>query len=415
MPARRPATPRKSQRPKPAAKPPAAAAGDIDANRALDLVMELMAVPGKSREERRIVELIAKKLRKAGVPASALRIDGTHRKSSGDVGSLIVKLPGTRNLPRRLLMAHVDTVPICVGCKPVIDGEFIRSADPATGLGGDDRAGAAVVLNSYLEIRRQKRPHPPLTLFFPVQEEIGLYGARFVSLAHLGKPKYGFNWDGGDARLACIGATGDYGIEITIDGAASHAGVHPEEGISAIAIASLAIAELTRNGWHGLIVKEAGRGTSNVGLIHGGEATNVVTPRVHLRAEVRSHDPEFRKVILERYRHAFTAAAQAVRASDGRTGSVRFDADLKYESFRIDPAEPVVKLASNAITKIGLTPETCISNGGLDANWMTAHGLPTVTLGCGQRDIHTVRENLHIPSFLNACRIGLQIAGGDVG
>jgi tripeptide aminopeptidase len=415
MPVRRPAKQRQTPRPKPAGKTSAASAGDIDERQALDLVMELMAVPGKSREERKIVELIAKKLRKTGVPASALRIDAVTRKSPGDVGSLIVKLPGTRNLPRRLLMAHVDTVPICVGCKPVIDGDLVRSADPATGLGGDDRAGAAVVLNSYLELRRQKRPHPPLTLFFPVQEEIGLYGARYVSLAQLGKPKYGFNWDGGDARRACIGATGDYGIEIVIEGIASHAGVHPEEGVSAIAIASLAIAELTRDGWHGLIVKDAGQGTSNVGLIHGGEATNVVTPRVHLRAEVRSHDPEFRKAILERYRHAFTAAANTVRASDGRTGSVHFDADLKYESFRIDPAEPVVKLAAAAISNIGLAPETCVSNGGLDANWMTAHGLPTVTLGCGQRDIHTVRENLHIPSFLSACRIGLLIAGGDVG
>jgi tripeptide aminopeptidase len=234
-------------------------------------------------------------------------------------------------------------------------------------------------------------------------------------LTQLGKPTFGFNWDGGDADSACIGATGDYGIEITIEGIASHAGVHPEDGISAIAIASLAVADLTRAGWHGLIVKDAGRGTANVGVIHGGEATNVVTPRLHLRAEVRSHDPNFRQVILERYRHAFNAAVQTVKASDGRTGSVKFDADLKYESFRIDPTAPVVKLAAAAINRIGLTPETCISNGGLDANWMTAHGLPTVTLGCGQHDIHTVRENLHIPSYLNACRIGVLLASGDLG
>lgn len=374
-----------------------------------------MAVPGKSREEGKIVQLIAAKLRKAGVPAVCLATDAVNRKSPGQVGNLIVKLPGTRKLPRRLLMAHVDTVPICVGCRPVADGDFIRSADSTTGLGGDDRAGAAVVLTAYLELRRQKRPHPPLTLFFPVQEEIGLYGARYVSLAQLGKPKYGFNWDGGDATQACIGATGDYGIEIEIEGIASHAGVHPEEGVSAIAVASLAIAELARDGWHGLILKEQGRGTSNVGAIHGGEATNVVTPRLHLRAEVRSHDPAFRKVILERYRQAFQRAAQTVKASDGRTGRVKFEADLKYESFRLDPRDPVVELASAAISQVGLTPAIGISNGGLDANWMTAHGLPTVTLGCGQHDIHTVRENLHIPSFLDACRIGVLLASGDLG
>jgi tripeptide aminopeptidase len=391
------------------------ATDDIDCERALALVTELMSVPGKSREEGRIMRTICRILRKAGVPEAALVFDEAHRKSAGESGNLIVKLPGTRKLPRRLLMAHVDTVPICVGCQPVVEGEWIRSAGGKTGLGGDNRAGVAVVLTSYLELRRRKLPHPPLTLFFPVQEEIGLNGARHVAIGRLGKPALAFNWDGSEAHSVCIGATGDYGIDIAIEGVASHAGAHPEEGVSAISIASLAIADLTRQGWHGLIVKDGGRGTSNVGVIRGGEATNVVAPGVHLRAEVRSHDPEFRTTILERFRQAFQSAAESVRAVDGRCGQVRFEAELKYESFRLDPSAPVVKLAEKAIAAVGLSPETCISNGGLDANWTTAHGLPTVTLGCGQREIHTIRERLHIPSFLNACRIGVQLASGAVG
>lgn len=374
-----------------------------------------MAVPGKSREEGRILGVVRRKLRAAGVPAECLVVDNANRQSAGESGNLIVKLPGTRKQPRRLLMAHVDTVPICVGCKPVIDGDYIRSADPETGLGGDDRAGVAVVLTAYLELRRRKLPHPPLTLFFPVQEEIGLCGARYVSLSKLGKPTYGFNWDGGDAHLACIGATGDYGIQIAIAGLASHAGAHPAEGISAISIAALAIADLQRNGWHGLVEKPEGRGTSNVGVISGGDATNVVTPRVKLRAEVRSHDPEFRQRILAEYRRAFTSAAEAVRSSDGQPGGVDFRSELQYESFRLDPESPAVKLAQTAIAKVGLQPELKISNGGLDANWMTAHGLPTVTLGCGQHDIHTVKENLHIPGYLAACRIAVALASGELG
>ena len=64
----------------------------------------------------------------------------------------------------------------------------------------------------------------------------------------------------------------------------------------------------------------------------------------------------------------------------------------------------------DAIAAIGLSPEARITNGGLDANWLNAHGLPTVTLGCGQQDIHTVNETLHIESYLQACRIGLLLA-----
>jgi tripeptide aminopeptidase len=312
-------------------------------------------------------------------------------------------------------MAHLDTVPICVGAKPVIDGETIRSSNRSTGLGGDDRAGVAVILNALLELTRRKIPHPPVTFFFCVQEEIGLYGARYVSASKLGNPQFCFNWDGGDASYINIGATGDYAIEIEIDGLASHAGVHPERGVSAIAIAAAAIADLTQNGWHGLIEKGKHRGTSNVGIIHAGEATNVVTHHLSLFAEARSHDPVFRKKIVQVYRKAFESAAKQIKSSEGKTGQVRFQAELKYESFRLNRQEPVVSLAQNAVERIGLKPELCIGNGGLDANWMTAHGYPTVTLGCGQREIHTTNEWLHIPSFLSGCEIALLLASGELG
>ena len=389
----------------------------INALAAVSLVMELMAVPGRSKQEGQLVELIRSKLVAAGVPPACIETDTAHRRipGGGEVGNLIVKLPGTRRGPRRLLMAHLDTVPICVGCEPKLDGDVIRSANPATGLGGDDRGGVAVVLTSALELLRQQRQHPPLTLFFCVQEEIGLYGARYVSANKLGSPKYCFNWDGGNAPFVNVGATGDYAIEIEIEGVASHAGVHPERGVNAISIASLAIADLTQNGWHGLIEKGRHRGTSNVGIIQAGDATNVVTPSLSLRAEARSHDPVFRKKIVEAYRKAFIKAAKSVKSSDGKTGRVTFNADLKYESFRLDSGEPVVALAKSVIEKIGLTPELCIGNGGLDANWMTAHGYPTVTLGCGQHDIHTTNEWLHVPSFLQGCEIALLLASGELG
>ena len=389
----------------------------IDQSAAVALVMELMAVTGRSKHEGQVVAFVRERLLAAGVPDSCIETDTANRRipGGGETGNLIVKLPGTKRGPRRLLMAHMDTVPICVGAKPVLKGDVIRSSNPASGLGGDDRAGVAVVLTAALELFRRKLTHPPITLFFCVQEEIGLYGARYVSANKLGTPKFCFNWDGGDANYVNIGATGDYAIEIEVEGIASHAGVHPERGVNAITIASLAIADLTQNGWHGLIEKGKHRGTSNVGIIHAGEATNVVTPSLSLRAEARSHDPVFRKKIVEAYRKAFELAAKSVRSSDGKTGRVTFGSDLKYESFRLNPEEPAVSLAKQAVEKIGLIPELCIGNGGLDANWMTAHGFPTVTLGCGQHDIHTTNEWLHVPSFLQGCEIALLLASGELG
>jgi tripeptide aminopeptidase len=68
-----------------------------------------------------------------------------------------------------------------------------------------------------------------------------------------------------------------------------------------------------------------------------------------------------------------------------------------------------------AIRAVGLEAQTRISNGGLDANWLSSRGLPTVTLGCGQQDVHTVKETLQLKSYLQACRIGLVLATGTLG
>jgi tripeptide aminopeptidase len=393
---------------------PAPGWDSIDARAAVDLVMRMMAIPGKSGEEGRIADFVVGELKRAGVPDSAISFDQAHKKSpiGGEIGNLIVRLPGTQRAPRRLLMGHIDTVPLCVGAQPVRNAEWIKSRDPGTALGGDNRGGSAVVLNAAITLLREKLPHPPLTLYFPIQEEVGLIGARFVSPAALGRPKLCFNWDGGAPNGVVLGATGADHLDITVHGLASHAGAHPEDGISAVAIAGRAIADLTDNGWHGLVVKGRSRGTSNVGYIGGGEATNVVTNRVELRAEVRSHDPRFRAKIVKAYQQAFTRAARAVVNAAGRRGSVEITVQDKYESFRLEEAEPCVQAALAAVLDAGLEPETRVINGGLDANWLTAHGLPTVTLGCGQAGIHTVEERLHVESFLSACRIGLMLATG---
>lgn len=381
-------------------------------NSAVDLVEQMMAIPGKSGQEGKIAAFIVEQLKQAGIDEKLIQFDNANKKShfGGEVGNIIVKLPGTKRGPRRLLMAHIDTVPLCVGCEPVRDGNIIRSKNPQTALGGDDRAGAATILNTIKLIQKHNLPHNPITLLFAVQEEVGLVGARHVATNKLGSPKLCFNWDGGAPHLATIGATGDDHIAIEITGIASHAGAHPEDGVSAIVIASKAINSLVEDGWFGKIVKGKKTGTSNIGVIQGGDATNVVTDRLVLKAEARSHDPAFRAKIVQAFQKAFVKAAKTTKNASGKAGSIKFEATAKYEAFRLDPEHEVVKTAIDAIATVGRTAELRISNGGLDANWMNAHGLPTVTLGCGQSGIHTVKEELIIDAYLDACRIALVIA-----
>lgn len=388
----------------------------IDADAAIDRVMRLMAIPGKSGEEAAVAAAVREELLAAGAEPDWFAEDRAHeRLGFGQLGNLALRLPGTQPGPRRLLMAHLDTVPICVGSRPRRNNERVVSAAEGTGLGADDRAGVATVLTAAIEILRQGLEHPPLTFLWTVQEETGLRGVRVLDRSLLGgEIGLAFNFDGGSPHKITIGATGGYRMVIEITGIASHAGGAPEAGVSAIAVASLAIADLHRAGWHGAIQQQGCFGTSNFGVIHGGEATNVVTDRVVVRAEARSHDATFRERIVAQIEAAFRGAAEEVKNAAGVSGSVRFDGGLDYEAFRLELDQPAVAAAQTAIRARGLEPECVVANGGLDANWMVAHGVPTVTLGCGQMNQHMVTEMLDVPAYLHACEIALSLIWGGL-
>jgi tripeptide aminopeptidase len=390
----------------------------FDTARAVDRLMRFLSVEGVTGHETAIGAEVTRSLREAGVSASAIRFDSAHRHIPlpTETGNLIVTLPGSRPGPRLLFMTHLDTVPLCAGAVPIRDGKHRIRAKGATALGGDNRTGCAVLVTLAETLLHRRLPHPPLTLLFTVREESGLFGARHVDLRALRDPVMGFNVDGRDPAGVTLGAVGAERWEAAIRGKAAHAGVCPEQGISATMIAALAMADAYRGGWFGKIEKQEGQGTSNVGSISGqdgkpaGEATNVVTDFALVRGEARSHDPRFVKRIVKAYREAFARAAAKVRNEEGRTAKVKFTTRLDYYPFRIKENAPVVRHAAAAARAAGFEPALRISNGGLDANWLVRHGIPTVTFGAGQNNIHTADEYVDVPMFLDGCRMALALA-----
>jgi tripeptide aminopeptidase len=73
-----------------------------------------------------------------------------------------------------------------------------------------------------------------------------------------------------------------------------------------------------------------------------------------------------------------------------------------------------VGAAREAVRSLGREPRLEVSNGGLDANWMAANGVPTVTFGCGQMEIHTTKEQLDLDAFEAACAVALRLATESV-
>ena len=389
----------------------------LDESAAEAHLMNFLSVEGVTGEEKAIAEAIAAALQKVGVPADAIRFDQAHEKIPvpTQTGNLIVELPGTRGGDRLLFSSHLDTVPLCAGAKPIRQGDRIVT-DGSTALGGDARTGCAAIVAMVETLLKHKLPHPPLTLLFTVREESGLHGSRELDPKDLGGATMCFNVDSTHANKLTVAAVGQENWEVAIKGKASHAGVAPEKGISATLIGSIAIAEAHRAGWFGKVTKPDGVGTSNVGVFGGkdskaaGDATNVVTDYVHITGEARSHDTAFISTIVAGYREAFMKAREAVRDLDGEMGEVTFDAKPSYPPFTLEENSFAVQYARRAVESLGMTPEVVSSNGGLDANWLVKHGVPTVTFGSGQAEIHTVKEYVDVPEYLKGCRLAVVLA-----
>ncbi len=389
----------------------------LDVQAAEALLMRLLAIDGVTGEEAAIAAAVTDELKKVGVPADAIRYDSAHQRIPlpTQTGNLIVELPGAHPGPRIVFSTHLDTVPLCAGAKPIKQGDRIVT-DGSTALGGDNRTGCAVLVALAATLIQHQLPHPPITLLFTVREESGLHGAREMDPKDLGGAAMCFNVDGRLASELIIGAVGQENWDVEIKGKASHAGVAPEKGISAMLVASIALTEAHRGGWFGKVVKPNGKGTSNPGVFSGksgkpaGDATNVVTDYVQIKGEARSSDAEFATAICQAYREAFAQAQAEVKDSSGATAKVKFTNKPSYPPFTLEEDSPAVWRARRAVESIGLKPTTLFSNGGLDANWLVKHGVPTVTIGAGQYEIHTVNEYVDLPEFAQGCRLAVALA-----
>ena len=378
--------------------------------------LELMAVPGEPGKEGRIAEVVREKLLAMGVGAEAICTDQAHRSSElgGETGNLIVRLDGHGRGQRRMISTHLDTVPGCVGSKPRRAGGRVVNDAPGKALGVDARAGCAVVLAAARALAGRRGDHPPWTLVFFVQEEIGLVGSRWLDVALLGEPlpAMAFNFDGGEPEEVTAAVIGTERLHITVRGVAAHSS-RPIRGISAAVIGVRAAAEMADAGWHGPIDRPEGRGLANLGILRGGTGSNVVMPELYALVEARSHEKDFRSRIIAEWTGAFRRAVEQANAeADQAAGQARVDfaPGPVYDPYALPDDAPVVRAALDAARRAGLEPRRVTDDGGQDSAWIVAHGIPAVGLGFGARASHSEDEWMDVVRFQQACRLAVELA-----
>lgn len=355
----------------------------INEQRIVDELLELVQIDSESKNERRIADVLLEKFKQLGLNAME---DDTAAITGHGAGNIIAALPGNTQMDPIYFTCHMDTVTPGNNIKPrIANGKIIT--DGTTILGADDKAGIAAFLEAVRTIKEQRIEHGTIQFIVTVGEEVGLVGATAMNPEHL-KSKYGFALDSsGEVGEIVVAAPTQAKIIAKIHGKTAHAGVAPEKGISAIAIAAKAIAAMPL----GRLDDET---TANVGIINGGTATNIVCDYVEVVAEARSLVKAKMEAQAAKMKEAFEKSA----AEMGGTAEVSVNA--LYANYKLTHGDEVVEVAKDAMQAVGLEPKLVTSGGGSDANVFSGYGIPTVNLAVGYEDIHTTQEKMPIANLV---------------
>lgn len=359
----------------------------VNRQRLLETFLELVQINATSRRERAMADYMTKALAELGLEVVT---DHAAQQLGGDTDNMIARLPGTIDAAPLLLCAHIDTVAPTEGITVCREDGVIKT-DGTTILGADDRAGVAAILEVLRTLQESGIPHPPIEVLFTVAEEIGVMGSMVLDYSLL-TARYGFVPDtSGPVGAIVTRAPAQKHLCISVQGKAAHAGMAPEQGISAIVVASRAIARMKL----GRVDEET---TANIGTIHGGTATNIVAEHVQIEAEARSRDPRKLDAQIEHMRACFEEAAQEA----GATATVEVS-DV-YPAFNLSEDSPVVHLASAALADLDITPKITATGGGSDANFLNGQGIQSVILSTGYHNPHCCNEYIEEEQFVLLAR-----------
>jgi glutamate carboxypeptidase len=290
----------------------------------------------------------------------------------------------TGKAPRVLLLGHFDTV-WSVG---QLERMPLREDEKGLLFGPgvfDMKAGIGVAMQAVRALRAlrvDKLPH--VTMLWTADEEIGS-GASRQTIEAMARDRAAVlvlepSLPGGGVKTSRKGC-GEY--ELRVHGIASHAGLAPEKGVSAIhelAHQIIAIASL----------QDTSRGiTLNVGRISGGSRTNVVADEAAASIDVRVPTMAAASEISTRIQ-ALQPALRGTRL-EWRGGVDRPPLERTPEVVKL------YELARDIARRLGRDLPEGGAGGGSDGNFTAAIGVPTLD-GLGPRGdgAHATHEHVEV-------------------
>ena len=280
---------------------------------------------------------------------------------------------------------------------PGAKGKTIITTDGTTLLGGDDKAGVAIIMEvANVLLENPDIQHGPVRVFFTCDEEVG-HGVDHVDVDAIDAACC-YNFDGG--------GQGDIDVEtfsadmamVTFTGVNIHPAIAKDKMVSAIRAMGLFLTELP-------VELSPERTDGRDGFLHpyvieGGVA------EAKLKVLIRDFDT----TKLPYHTAVLQAAAEKVRQA---IAGIKVDVEI-VEQYRnmadgLGKEPRAVQYAIEAHESLGLPHETTIVRGGTDGSRLTELGLPTPNLSSGQHNIHSPLEWACLDEMLVAVEVGVEI------
>ncbi|MGN0247017.1 MAG: M20/M25/M40 family metallo-hydrolase [Lachnospiraceae bacterium] len=363
-------------------------------NRIRELFEELVSIDSVSFSERQMADYLTKILKEMKFEVFE---DSAGELYGGNAGNLYGFLKGTVQGTSTLFVAHMDTVHPGVSKKAVFHEDGKITSDGTTVLGSDDVAGIVEILEGIRCLQDKNIPHGDIEILFPIAEELYDKGSKVFDFSVV-KSKQAYVLDfSGHVGKAALRAPSIVSFRVEVKGKASHAGFAPEKGINAIALMAEGISKVRQ----GRMEDET---TLNIGLIHGGSMTNIVSENCVCEGEIRGYHHERVMELLEETNHLFENVIETAQGPN-KNAELLFSHEINIKAYAVEKNSGVVQRFCRACEKIGVEPELTETFGGSDNNVIVNQGIDGVVLSCGMNNAHSVHEYIEMEDLVKGAAL----------
>lgn len=366
-----------------------------------------------SAGQRTLGELLCEEL-------SAMSIDDAHHDEHALVWGTVPATDGGTS-PTVALVAHLDTSPeapgsnvnpcvierysggdvalasgdqITVAACPELRslvGKTLVTSDGTTLLGGDDKAGVAIIMElAHTLIENPCLQHGPVRLLMTCDEEIGR-GTDKIDLDKL-NAMVAYTLDGGGAGVVDVETFSADAAIIRFIGHNIHPALAKGRMINAARAAADFVASLPRDSCTPETT-DGRKGFIHPHTIHAG--VGEATVELILRS--------FETADLESYAQRLHQLAASI-ASHNPGLKAQVEIRRQYRNLRdgLKELPQAISLAKRAFENLQRSYTEAIIRGGTDGSQLTEKGLPTPNLSSGQHNIHSVTEFVCLDEMVEA-------------